>query len=97
LAAASGRYADLASDLVLRALFLSGKRLNIQQLQPDRTLSIFIEENCKPVLGRFTDWFLYMFESDVQVAPGAEVDGDDLSRKTHSVPSFNLPKDLPQV
>jgi hypothetical protein len=78
-------------------MLLSGEGLHIKELQPDRAIFIFIEEDDETIVGCVTDWFRHVFEPNVEVALRAKVHGDDLSRKLHSVLGFNLGEDLPQV
>jgi hypothetical protein len=69
---------------------LSGEGLDVKKLQPNRTSSVFIEENCLAVLGWLTHRFRHVFESDIEVALGAKVDGHNFSGKLHPVPGFDL-------
>lgn len=78
-------------------MLLSGKSLDVKELYPNQAIPIFIEEDDETVVGCITYWFGHMFEPNVQVALGAEVQGHDLAGKLHPVLGFNLGEDLLQV
>jgi len=74
---------------------LSYEALQVEELESDDSISVFIEEDSEPVFGCFADGLGDVLESDVEVAFGAEVCGHDFSRELHVICGFNLGQDLP--